>query len=55
MKILVVDDELVSRKKMQRIMDGLGECEAVEIVPLASPVSPITPVTSPLATSSFFR
>jgi HD-like signal output (HDOD) protein/ActR/RegA family two-component response regulator len=30
MKILVVDDELVSRKKMQAIMDGLGECEAVE-------------------------
>ncbi|MBW1691998.1 MAG: response regulator [Deltaproteobacteria bacterium] len=30
MKTLVVDDELVSRKKMQRIMDGFGECEAVE-------------------------
>ncbi|MBE9547496.1 MAG: HDOD domain-containing protein, partial [Proteobacteria bacterium] len=30
MKILVVDDELVSRKKLQKIMDGLGECEAVE-------------------------
>ncbi|HOO46537.1 MAG TPA: HDOD domain-containing protein [Deltaproteobacteria bacterium] len=30
MKILVVDDELVSRKKMKMIMDGLGECEAVE-------------------------
>ncbi len=29
MKILVVDDELVSRKKMKLIMDGLGECEAV--------------------------
>ena len=28
MKILVVDDELVSRKKMQKIMDGLGECAA---------------------------
>jgi len=30
MKILVVDDEVVSRKKMKMIMDGLGECEAVE-------------------------
>jgi len=30
MKTLVVDDELVSRKKMQRIMDTLGQCEAVE-------------------------
>ena len=30
MKILVVDDELVSRKKMQKIMDSLGECEPVE-------------------------
>ena len=30
MKTLVVDDELVSRKKMQKIMEGLGECEAVE-------------------------
>ena len=30
MKILVVDDELVSRKKMQKIMDGFGECYAVE-------------------------
>ncbi|MBW1706754.1 MAG: HDOD domain-containing protein [Deltaproteobacteria bacterium] len=30
MKILVVDDELVSRKKMQRIMDTLGECEAAD-------------------------
>ena len=30
MKTLVVDDELVSRKKMQRIMDTLGECEAAE-------------------------
>jgi two-component system chemotaxis response regulator CheY len=29
MKILVVDDELVSRKKMQKIMEGLGECTAV--------------------------
>lgn len=28
MKILVVDDELVSRKKMQKIMEGLGECAA---------------------------
>ncbi len=30
MKILVVDDELVSRKKMQKIMESFGECEAVE-------------------------
>jgi HD-like signal output (HDOD) protein/ActR/RegA family two-component response regulator len=30
MKILVVDDELVSRKKMQAIMEGIGDCEAVE-------------------------
>ena len=30
MKTLVVDDELVSRKKMQKIVDTLGECEAVE-------------------------
>lgn len=30
MKILVVDDELVSRKKLQKIVGGLGECEAVE-------------------------
>ncbi len=30
MKILVVDDELVSRKKMQMIMEGIGECLAVE-------------------------
>lgn len=30
MKILVVDDELVSRKKMQVIMEGIGECKAVE-------------------------
>lgn len=29
-KTLVVDDELVSRKKIQKIMDTLGECEAVE-------------------------
>ena len=29
-KILVVDDELVSRKKLQKIMDSLIECEAVE-------------------------
>jgi CheY-like chemotaxis protein len=28
MKILVVDDELVSRSKMQKIMEGLGECVA---------------------------
>jgi len=30
MRILIVDDELVSRKKMQKIMDTLGQCEAVE-------------------------
>lgn len=27
MKILVVDDELVSREKMKRIMSGIGECD----------------------------
>ncbi len=30
MKILVVDDELVSRQKMMKIMASLGDCEAVE-------------------------
>ena len=30
MKILIVDDELVNRKKMQKILDTLGQCEAVE-------------------------
>ena len=30
MRILVVDDELVSRKKLQKIMDSFGECEAVD-------------------------
>jgi len=30
MKILVVDDELVSRKKMQKIMVNFGECEEFE-------------------------
>jgi len=30
MKILTVDDELVSREKMKKIMRSLGECEAVE-------------------------
>jgi len=29
MRVLVVDDELVSRKKMQKIMDAFGECIAV--------------------------
>ena len=30
MKILVVDDEVFSRIKLQKIMENLGECEAVE-------------------------
>jgi len=30
MKTLVVEDELISRKKIQKIMDTLGECEVVE-------------------------
>lgn len=30
MKILVVDDEIVSRKKMQKIMASFGDCETVE-------------------------
>ncbi len=30
MKILVVDDELVSRKKMQKIMESIGESESVD-------------------------
>jgi len=30
MKILVVDDELVSREKIKRIMENFGNCEAVE-------------------------
>lgn len=30
MKILIADDELVSRKLMERIMTGYGECETVE-------------------------
>ena len=30
MKILIVDDELVSRKKMQKIMGNFGECEEVD-------------------------
>ena len=30
MKTLVVDDELVSRKKLQKIMDTLGQCEVAE-------------------------
>ncbi|MBW2078600.1 MAG: response regulator [Deltaproteobacteria bacterium] len=29
MKILVVDDEFVSRKKMKKIMETFGKCEAV--------------------------
>ena len=30
MKVLVVDDELVSRKKMEKIMTAFGQCIAVE-------------------------
>ena len=30
MRTLIVDDELVSRKKLQKIMGILGECEAAE-------------------------
>ncbi len=30
MKILIVDDELVSRKTLQKLMESLGECETVE-------------------------
>jgi two-component system, chemotaxis family, chemotaxis protein CheY len=30
MKILVVDDEMVSREKMKMIMSHFGQCEAVE-------------------------
>ena len=30
MKIMVVDDEMVSREKMKMIMGHFGECEAVE-------------------------
>ena len=30
MKILVVDDETVSRKKLQKIMSSFGECEEVD-------------------------
>lgn len=30
MKILIVDDEPVSRNKMQTIVGTLGQCEAVE-------------------------
>lgn len=30
MKILVVDDELVSRKKMMKIVGDFGQCEAVK-------------------------
>jgi len=29
MRILVVDDELVSREKMKHIMSSLGECDEV--------------------------
>ena len=30
MRVLVVDDELVSRKKMEKIMTAFGQCFAVE-------------------------
>jgi len=30
MKILIVDDEMVSREKMKMIMSHFGQCEAVE-------------------------
>ncbi|OEU49225.1 MAG: sigma-54-dependent Fis family transcriptional regulator [Desulfobacterales bacterium S3730MH5] len=30
MRILVVDDELVARKKLQKIIDSIGECKAAE-------------------------
>ncbi len=30
MRVLVADDELVSRKKMEKIMDTLGECVAAD-------------------------
>ena len=30
MIILVIDDELVSRKKLQKIMESFGECKAVD-------------------------
>ena len=31
MIILVIDDELVSRKKLQKIMESFGECKAVDL------------------------
>lgn len=30
MRILIVDDELVSRKKLEKIMEGFGDCDARE-------------------------
>ena len=30
MRILIVDDELVSRKKLREIMDAFGQCIVVE-------------------------
>jgi len=36
-KILVVDDELVSRKKMAKILASYGECKEVETGTLHSP------------------
>jgi DNA-binding response OmpR family regulator len=35
MKILIVDDEVVSRSKLQKIMSNFGHCEAVESGPAA--------------------
>ncbi len=30
MKILIVDDEIVSRKKMEKIMEDFGDCQIVD-------------------------
>ena len=30
MRILVVDDELVNRKKMEKILSSFGECKAID-------------------------
>jgi hypothetical protein len=31
MKIMIVDDEIVSRMKTQKILSSIGECEAFEV------------------------